>query len=103
MALNESIADARNTLKLSCECVKTLQHEMTQTRPDERGPVREEPRRQPTMEVALPTPVRVGAPRAASPERKKSRKRFNYKKVQPFDSNKIEWRDFLDVFEMAAR
>ena len=57
----------------------------------------------PTMEVALPTPTPAAAPRAEITERVQNRKRFDYKKVPAFDSNKMEWRDFLGIFEMAAR
>ena len=57
----------------------------------------------PTMEVALPTPIPAAAPRAVIPEPVRNRKRFDYKKVPAFDSNKMEWRDFLGIFEMAAR
>ena len=57
----------------------------------------------PTMEVALPTPIPAAAPRAVITEPVQNRKRFDYKKVPAFDSNKMEWRDFLGIFEMAAR
>ena len=72
LALNESISDVRDVLKLSCEYFKTVQWETTSTQPDPMELVGEERKKQSTMEVALPMPVRVRAPRAVSPEPKKS-------------------------------
>ena len=96
LALNESIAEVRDMLKLSCEYVKALKLDSTEI-------IGEVPKERPSMDVSIPTPERFRAPRAESPEPKKSRKCFDYKKVPPFDSNKMEWRDFMGVFEMAAR
>ena len=82
---------------------------LPQARPVPTEQRREEPRgplpmdAAPTMEVALPTPIPAAAPRAVITEPVQNRKRFDYKKVPAFDSNKMEWRDFLGIFEMAAR
>ena len=103
MALNESVADVRDTLRLSCEYFTALQQETARARPVAREAAREEPREEPPLEIAPPRPVRVEVPSGASPEPRQNRKRFDYKKVPPFDSNKMEWRDFLGIFEMAAR
>ena len=103
LALNESRAEVRDVLKLSCEYVKALQQETSWTQPDSTEAIGEVPKERPSMDVAIPTQARFRAPRAESPEPKKSRKRFDYKKVPSFDSNKMEWRDFLGMFEMAAR
>ena len=125
MALNDSMADVRDALRLSVEYFNTLRQETPQMRPvplepyglPQMRPVpteqcREEPRgplpmdAAPTMEVALPTPIPAAAPKAVISEPTepvRNRKRFDYKKVPAFDSNKMEWRDFLGIFEMAAR
>ena len=85
---------------------------LPQMRPVPTEQRREEPRgplpmdAAPTMEVALPTPIPAAAPRTVTSEPMepvRNRKRFDYKKVPAFDSNKMEWRDFLGIFEMAAR
>ena len=81
LALNESIAEVRDVLKLFCEYVKALQQETSWTPPDSTEVIGEVPKERPSMDVAIPTPVRFRAPRAESPEPKKCRKRFDYKKV----------------------
>ena len=103
LALNESLSDVRDVLKLSCEYFRSLRQEATPARPAPALVFGGESRTQPSMDVAIPTPSQLRTPRAVTPEPKTVRRRFDYKKVPPFDSNKMEWRDFLGVFEMAAR
>ena len=57
MALNESVADVRDTLRLSCEYFTALQQETARARPVAREAAREGPREEPPVEIA---PLRPG-------------------------------------------
>ena len=56
LALNESLSDVRDVLKLSCEYFRNLRQEAAPTRPAPALVVGEESRTQPSMDVAIRTP-----------------------------------------------